>query len=256
MIYNPKLEGSPFFWEGGTQGILLIHGFSATTAEVRPLARVLHASGYTVAGPLLPGHYTNPQELNHVRWQEWVTSCEEMYQRLSSHCNLVVVGGESAGGLISLYLASQHPEIAALLLYAPALRLNFKLLDPFLIHLLAPFVRWFPKKNLDSNDLWQGYTVNPLKGVLQLMTLQEKVRLFLPAITQPVLIIQGRLDTTVNSTVPDMILNRVKSTTKEMHWMEKSSHCVILDREFDQVTGKTNQFLDRVLSAKTIEEPV
>jgi carboxylesterase len=109
---------------------------------------------------------------------------------------------------------------------------------------------------LDSDDLWQGYTVNPLKGVLQLMALQKKVRLLLPLITQPVLIMQGRLDTTVDSTVPDLIFNRVKSTIKEMHWMEKSSHCVILDREFDQVTGITNQYLDRVLSAITIEESV
>jgi carboxylesterase len=99
MLYNPKLEGSPFYWAGGPQGILFIHGFSATTAEVRPLARVLHASGYTVAGPLLPGHFTNPQDLNHVRWQEWIAACEEMYQQLSWQCNLIVVGGESTGAL-------------------------------------------------------------------------------------------------------------------------------------------------------------
>jgi len=38
VIKNPHLEGSPFFWEAGPIGILLAHGFSAITAEVRPLA--------------------------------------------------------------------------------------------------------------------------------------------------------------------------------------------------------------------------
>jgi len=256
MIYNPKLEGSPFYWEGGPLGILLIHGFTATTAEVRPLARVLNASGYTTAGPLLPGHFTNPQDLNHVRWQQWIEACEEMYQRLCLKCKLVIVGGESAGGLISLFLASQHPEIAALLLYAPALRLNINPFDSLLIHLLAPFIASLPKKNLDSDELWQGYKVNPLKGVLQLMKLQDKVRSLLPAVTQPVLIVQGELDTTVASDVPDLIFNRVKSTIKEKYWLAKSSHCVILDQEFDQVIGITGQFLDRALNSKPTEEPV
>ena len=63
MILNPHLEGDSFFWEGGEVGILLIHGFTATTAEVRPLAEFLHKNGYTVAGPLLPGHYTKPDDL-------------------------------------------------------------------------------------------------------------------------------------------------------------------------------------------------
>jgi carboxylesterase len=250
MLHNPQLEGSPFYWKGGPEGILLIHGFSATTAEVRPLAHALHSLGYTVAGPLLPGHYTDPQDLNRVRWQDWVNVVEEMYQRLCSRCKLVVVGGESTGAVLSLYLASQHPTISALLLYAPAMRLNLNPVDSLLIHVLAPFVPWLPKKNLDSNDLWQGYTVNPLKGVLQLFRLQKKVRSFLPNIKQPALIIQGKLDTTVHPGVPDGIYNQLRSAIKEKYWMDHSAHCVIIDKEFDQVSTLTIQFLKRVLSNK------
>lgn len=60
MLPNPPLEGSPFDWEGEPDGILIIHGFSATTPKLRPLAHVLHAAGNTVALPLLPDRYTNP----------------------------------------------------------------------------------------------------------------------------------------------------------------------------------------------------
>jgi carboxylesterase len=140
--------------------------------------------------------------------------------------------------------------------YAPALRLNIKTFDSILLHVLAPFVRWLPKKNLDSNTLWQGYTVNPLKGVLQLINLQKKVYPHLPEVTQPVLIIQGKLDTTVHPEVPNLIFDQVGSKIKEKYWMEKSQHCVILDQEFDQVTEITHLFLDKVLSTKTIKEPV
>jgi carboxylesterase len=256
MLYNPQLAGSPFYWEGGPVGILLTHGFSATTAEVRPLAKILHSSGYTIAAPLLPGHFTNPQDLNRVHWIDWVNAVEEMYQRLSSQCKLIVAGGESTGALLSLYLANQHPEIVALLLYAPALKLKLNSLDSILLHLLAPFVPWLPKKNLDSNDLWQGYSVNPLRGVIQLMRLQKKIRSLLPGIRQPVLIVQGKLDTTVHPGVPDLIYGRVGSTIKEKYWLDHSAHCVIIDHEFDQVIALTLQFLQRVLSAEAAKNPI
>ena len=247
MLHNPRLEGSPFYWEGGPEGILLIHGFSATTAEVRPLAQFLHLSGYTVAAPLLPGHYTNPHDLNRVHWQDWVNTVEEWYQRLKLQCDSIVVGGESTGALLSLYLASMHPEIVALLLYAPALRLKLRPIELVLLHLLSSFVPWLPKKNLDSNDLWQGYSVNPLKGVMQLMALQKEVRPLLPEIKQPILLVQGKNDSTVHPGVPDVIFNQVSSSIKEKYWMDHSAHCVIIDQEFDQVTGLTKQFLHRVL---------
>ena len=31
-LHNPQLEGEAFFWEGGPVGVLLSHGYSATTA--------------------------------------------------------------------------------------------------------------------------------------------------------------------------------------------------------------------------------
>jgi alpha-beta hydrolase superfamily lysophospholipase len=124
MIHNPHLEGEPFFWEAGPLGVLLIHGFTATTAEVRPLAKILHQNGYTVSGPLLPGHYTRPEDLNRVKWQDWVAEVETALHQLQAKCPTVFVGGESTGGLLALYLAARHPEVAGILAYAPALKLS------------------------------------------------------------------------------------------------------------------------------------
>ena len=40
---NPQLEGDDFLWKGNPTGVLLIHGFTATTAEVRLIAEKLHS---------------------------------------------------------------------------------------------------------------------------------------------------------------------------------------------------------------------
>ena len=55
-LHNPDLAGETFYWESGKVGVLLVHGFTATTTEVRLLAQCLHAEGYTISAPLLPGH--------------------------------------------------------------------------------------------------------------------------------------------------------------------------------------------------------
>ena len=64
FLLNPELEGGSFFWKGGETGVLLLHGLTATTAEVRPLAKRLFNEGYTVSGILLPGHGSTPENLS------------------------------------------------------------------------------------------------------------------------------------------------------------------------------------------------
>lgn len=249
-LRNPHLEGDPFFWEGGPDGILLIHGFTATTAEVLPLARYLYGQGYTVAGPLLPGHNARPADINRYGWRDWAQTVEKAYREIASRCRRVAIGGESTGGLLALYLAQQHPEVAAILAYAPALKLTIRRRDVVQLYLLSPFLESVPKKPgppTAADELWQGYPVNPLKGVLALLQLQHQVHPRLKTITQPILIVQGRLDETVHPDVPQLIYDGVRSTIKEMHWMAQSSHCVILDQEREHIFALTAQFLTRVL---------
>ena len=245
-IYNPQLEGDPFLWEGGPTGVLLVHGYTATTAEVRPLARTLYRQGYTVAGPLLPGHFTQPEDANRYGWRDWVRAVEESYRQLSARCQRVIIGGESLGGLLSLYLASEHPEAAAILAYAPALRLKMGPLQTTLIRMLAPFVPYIRKQEMGDDPFWQGYTVYPLKGARELLRLQRQVRGRLSHINRPILIVQGRLDATVDPSAAETIFSEVRSPVKELHWMPNSQHCVIIDREREQVNQLTLDFLQRV----------
>ena len=117
FILNPELEGGSFFWKGGETGVLLLHGLTATTAEVRPLAKRLLNEGYTVSGILLPGHGTTPENLSQTHREDWIKASEEAYNELKWECSSVIVGGESVGALLALRLASDHPEIKGCLLY-------------------------------------------------------------------------------------------------------------------------------------------
>ncbi len=245
-LHNPHLNGDSFFGPAGPVGLFLAHGYTATAAEVRLLAEKLHQKGYTIAAPLLPGHGTHPNDLNHVRWQDWVAAGQETLDRLFQTCEQVIVGGESMGGVLALYLAALNSPIRAVLLYAPAIALTLSPFNRLKLHLIAPFLSQIERQKLDCPNTWQGYPALPLKGVIQLLRFQAATLSLLPQIHQPVQIFQGRLDQTVAVDDGKIILGGVSSKIKEHHWLEKSHHTLILDIELDDATAKTLAFIEKL----------
>ncbi len=246
-LRNPHLEGESFFWQAGPTGVLLIHGYTATTAEVRLLGRYLHERGYTVSGPLLPGHRTSPEDMNRCRWQDWSGAVEAAYQQLKASCERVFIGGESMGAVLALYAASEHPEASGLVLYAPALLTPAHVM--IVARLLSPFRPYLAKgagRPSAADERWQGYPVNPLRAAVQLGNLQREALRRLLRIHQPVFVAQGRWDEAIDPRSGEVILRETASTVKELHWLEHSTHCVILDQEWEQASELALRFMQRL----------
>lgn len=238
-MHNPQLDGDPFLIGSGTAGVLLFHGFTATTTEVRPMSDRLASAGLVVSGPLLPGHGTTPQELNSCRWQDWIAAAEHELSSLQSHCNQVWVGGESLGGLVALFLAANHPEIQGCMLYAPAMNIRGIRFS----RLVAPFRSTMPKKPSRDGLPWKGYNVYPVRAAIQLARLQGELKCLIPKIKTPLLILQGRLDHTVRLEGSQYIYDHIGSTHKELYWMDNSPHCILLASEVDQAFQLTLRFI-------------
>jgi carboxylesterase len=251
-LHNPHLAGEAFFLQGsGPNAALLFHGFTATCAEVAGLGRALQQAGYTVSAPLLPGHGTRPEDLNRTRWQDWTDAADAAYRELAAAApgGRLIVAGESNGGLLALYLASRHPEIAAVLAFAPALRLPFGPLQRASLPLMARLLPALPKSDLEGNTTWQGYKVNPLRAVRELIRFQEVVRQGLGSIRQPLLVVQGRNDGTIDPRSAQEVIDGVGSAVKALHWLDRSGHCVLLEDEQDQAIRLALDFARAHVSA-------
>src|SRR5688572_23918241 len=117
----PIMEGAePQSWPGGPDGILVIHGFTGNPQSLRPLAQRFAEVGYAVELPLLPGHGTAIEDMLDTTWSDWSSSAEAAYDELAARCDKVLVAALSMGGVIAVWLAARHPEIAGLVLVNPA----------------------------------------------------------------------------------------------------------------------------------------
>ena len=113
------------FIPGGRVGVLLIHGLGGTPVELRFIAQGLARAGYTVYCCQLAGHCGTPEELRRSTWQEWYASVEAAHDKLKEHCDVILAGGLSMGGILALHLAQNRPDgVHGLLLYAPTLKLD------------------------------------------------------------------------------------------------------------------------------------
>jgi len=89
--------------KAGPVGILLLHGFTASPTELRPLANVLYQAGYTVSGIRLAGHGTHIDELRKTSWPDWLNSAQQGLEELHETCEQVYIIGLSMGGVIATF---------------------------------------------------------------------------------------------------------------------------------------------------------
>ncbi|CAB4858843.1 unannotated protein [freshwater metagenome] len=103
----------------GARGALVIHGFTGNPGSMRGLAEAFAGADYHVELPRLPGHGTTVEDMLTTGWADWSNEVEAAYQRLVARCTSVVVAGLSMGGLLTLWAATQHPEIAGIVCINP-----------------------------------------------------------------------------------------------------------------------------------------
>jgi carboxylesterase len=251
MTDYPPPVPDPFDYPGNDVGVLMIHGFTSSPAELRLMGQYLAAQAYTVLGPLLPGHGTRWQDMAACTWRDWTSAVERAYQALRVRCRTVFVVGSSMGGLLTLYLAERHPEIPAIVPMAPAV---------FAANLLAPlawlfkyFVRFLPydpaKDGDDLTDpearqryLW-SYSGTPVAAVEQLVKLQRVVRPALRKIACPTLILHGMHDSTIKPSASQYVYDHIASQDKQVVWLHNSGHCLWVDSEKEQVFQRIHHFL-------------
>lgn len=240
------LDGAePFILSGGKRGVLLVHGFTGTPAEMFLLGKHLNEQGYTVLAPRLCGHGTNLEEMAKTDWVNWYHSVCDGYHLLKSICEEIDVVGMSMGGILSLKLAMENKLNKVVTLSAPIHITNRG------VDLLPPIEecvgKYVPKKRRKFSDEAQQYCITydrtPIACVHHLLHIIKLVSVQLGELKNRLLVVQSINDHTVIPDSANFIYDNAGSEKKELLWLEESGHLVTLDKEREKVFEKIVNFL-------------
>ena len=259
-------------FEGGRTGVLLVHGLGGTPIEMRYVALALSRSGYTVSVPQLAGHCATEAELKYSHWQDWYGTIERALTELRTTCDTVVVGGLSAGAILALHLAANHPkEVQGVACLAPTIWLNgwgvpwyaslFRLVhDKFVANMISftevePFgikdkrMREMVVEALHSGDASQaGVYSTPGGPMLEFRWLVKIVKKELSSIKQPALVIHPREDDRADL-VNAFHLQRNLGGSVDVTVLDDCYHIITIDKQRDIVAERTVAFVDRLAAA-------
>ncbi|MBU0491959.1 MAG: alpha/beta fold hydrolase [Chloroflexi bacterium] len=248
MAWNPHLDLTSFYFPGGPVGCLLVHGFTGSPPEMRGLGEYLAAQGYTVRGPLLPGHGTSPEDMAITGAADWLGAAEADLHRLQAECDAVFVAGLSMGGVISLILASEYSVAGVVALSTPSHLVDWRVrLLPALRHVM----RWVPSNSVPTTDLTDqaapgrlcSYPRTPTACVVELNRLIGRMRQALPRVTAPALIIQSTGDRHIPPASGQFIYDHLGSADKVLRVLHNSGHAITVDSEREAVWRAVDDFI-------------
>ena len=240
-------EGAETFLLEGNNGkaVLLLHGYTGTTSEMRPLGEYLHSRGYTVLCPRLPGHGTSVEDLKETVASQWVAAAKLGYAILAKEYQRIYVAGLSMGGLLAIVIAATEKVEKAAFLATPIFLQDKR--APFL-PILRFFIHYLPKHKRSYHEMdkyCQAYDRMPTKPLTSLFALIKTCKKeLIQKITIPCLVLQSKIEHTVNPKSAQYIYECLATAKekKELVWLEKSGHILTLDCEHKQVFQKIGDF--------------
>ena len=240
---NVPGELAGFAAPGRRMACLLIHGLGSTPHCMRELADELVQHGIDVEAVLLPGHGTQPADLQQITWADWYATVRDAVHRLRARADRVVVLGQSLGGTLALHAAAREPVDGVITLAGVAYLRDWRLL---FLPVIKPFKRWRKSPGNDvSRDVVDvgSYDRLPLTAIQELLRLARIVRSELPSIHVPALIAHGNEDHVAPADNADFIHQRLGSTHKEILRLEASYHVITLDHDRDLVARRVVRFI-------------
>ena len=245
----------PFLLPGASRdlGCLLVHGFTGAPKEMRWMGGYLAERGYPVLGVRLAGHATRPEDMIRARYTDWLASVEDGYALLRGLTRRIVLVGLSMGGVLAL-LSSARLAVAGVVAMSTPYTLTD---DPRLkfTGLLSLFAPYLPKSKEPpgsgwfDQSAWQdhvSYPKNPVRSIGELDQLLAEMRLALPQVRVPTLLIHSKDDAYVLPENMEHIFAALGASDKTKLYITGSGHVVTRDAARQQVFQAAADFIQRI----------
>lgn len=241
-----EVAPKPFTFEGDNRrAVLLLHGFTGSSADVRMLGRFLQKKGYTCHAPQYKGHGVPPEELVHTGPSDWWSDVINGYEFFKNEgFEEIAVAGLSLGGVFSLKLGYTVPIKGIVPMCAPMHIKSEEVMYRGVLAYAEEYKRREQKDNEQIREEMEQFKQAPMKTLKALQELIGDVRNQVDLIYAPIFVVQARNDDMINTESANIIYNEVESIDKEIKWYEKSGHVITLDQEKEQLHEDVFEFLE------------
>ncbi|HEU5140937.1 MAG TPA: carboxylesterase [Bacillales bacterium] len=240
-IIPPK----PFTFEGGERAVLLLHGFTGNTADVRMLGRFLQKRGYTCHAPLYKGHGVPPEELLETGPEDWWQDVVDGYNHLKeSGYDEIAVAGLSLGGVFSLKVGYTFPVKGIVPMCAPMTAKSEENLYDGVEKYAREYKQYEGKPKEQIKEEMDQFREIPSDTLKNVGILNDDVYSHIDEIEAPIFVVQARQDEMINTESAEMIHDKVASEDKSLKWYENSTHVITLSKEKEQLNEDIYKFLE------------
>lgn len=228
-------------------GCLLIHSFTTSPSEVRPLGAYLRAKGYSGIAPLLPGHGSDPEDLRHTTWLDWYADARSGFVYLRENYARCIVIGVGLGSVLAVMLAAspERENVHGLILISPSHHA-----PSVMVKTILPFIKYFKKDFRTVTDLSPAdssqedgqffYNKRPTEALIELYRIIGFTNQRLSLISKPTLIIHHKDDHTSSNFIYEKLVN---APLKERYTHEKGARWFFYSEEAEEVFGKIDEFI-------------
>lgn len=237
----------PFTFEAGKRAVLLLHGFTGNSSDVRMLGRFLQKKGYTSHAPHYKGHGVPPEELVHTGPQDWWQDVMDGYEHLKNlGYDEIAVAGLSLGGVFSLKLGYTVPVKGIVTMCAPMYIKSEEVMYQGVVDYARQFKKFEGKSEEVIEQEIEAFKKTPMNTLKALQNLISDVRNHIDMIYAPAFVVQARHDEMINPESANIIYNEIESTMKEIKWYEESGHVITIDKEKEQLHEDIYDFLEKL----------
>ena len=238
---------------GRSLGVVLVHGFLATPAEMRGFGDELKRLGFPVMGVRLKGHGTSPWDMRERRWSEWLASVQRGIDILSAFVERVCVVGFSTGGTLSLMAAANNPQrVCGVATVNAAIRFrdrNIKFVPLVvganrLVRMVSPAEGLMVFRPNEPENPEVNYNHMPVRSLNELRSLIDVARKQIGNIKAPALVVQADADPVVAPESAELIAAALGSATVERVTIKANRHGILYSD-----VGETRAQITRFIEA-------
>ncbi|GGE36665.1 carboxylesterase [Pullulanibacillus camelliae] len=239
------LPPKPFTFEAGKRAVLLLHGFTGNSADVRMLGRFLQDRGYTSHAPHYKGHGVPPEELLKTDPEDWWEDVTNGYKHLKNlGYDEIAVAGLSLGGVFSLKVGYTFPVKGIVPMCTPMSTKTEEKIRQGVIEYAQEWKQLEGKSKEQIEREMKPFKDAPMKTLAKLSELIEEVRAHIDLIYNPIFVVQGRLDKMIDTNSANIIYETVESEDKQIKWYKQSGHVITLGDEKAQLHQDIYDFLE------------